>query len=127
MGRGFQVLTRAWAWLRTNPDTAAAAFFVLLLTSPALLEILIVRPSVTRELAVLGCAFVLWAVCAWLVARRTGLTIRHAISFLRSGGRIWELLFLLGWVLALAINLLVGRGVNAHIPLGYFEIGRAHV
>ncbi len=107
-------------WLRSNLDTVTAGLFVVLLTSPALLEALIVKPSLLRELAVLGLSFVLWLAAEVFHARRTGLTLRHVVTFLKKGGRLWELVLLVGWVAFLGVNVLLRRGVNAQIPFGYF-------
>ncbi len=113
-------IAAARSWLKTNPDTAAAAFFILLLTSPSLLELLILRPSVPREMIVLGISFFLWILAAASVSRRTGLTARKAWTFLKAGGRLWELLLLAGWMAVLVVNAAIGRGINPHVPLGYF-------
>ncbi|MBP7402236.1 MAG: O-antigen ligase family protein [Clostridia bacterium] len=109
------------AWIKDNPDTLSAGLFIVLLVSPALLELLILRPSTLRELGILGAAFLLWVVTAFIVARRTGLTPRRVWDFLRAGGRLWELVLLAGWLAVLAVNVVLRRGENAHIPFGYFS------
>lgn len=106
--------------LRDNLDTLAAGFFLTLLVSPALLEFLIVRPSVTRELAVLGASFLLFAALAARKAHQTGVTVGNTLRFLRRGGRMWELLFLGAWLVFLLAQVILERGVNPHVPLGYF-------
>lgn len=107
-------------WFKANGDLAAATFFLTLLVSPALLELLIVRPSQMRELLVLGIAFLLFVFAAWRTARRIGLTWRHVGTILRTGGRRPELVLFVLWIAVLGVHTLIGRGDNPHIPFGYF-------
>ncbi len=108
------------AWIGANLDLVAAGFFLTLLVSPALLECLIVRPSLARELIVLGIAFLTWAAIAVVALRRRGMTLRHIWLFLETGGRLPELVFFALWIVVLAIQFVLGRGQNAQIPFGYF-------
>ena len=108
------------ALLKDNTDTLAAGLFLTLLVSPALLELLILRSSMLRELLVLGTTFLLFLVFAVLRLRRTGIGPRRVFRFLKAGGRLWEGLLLSAWVLFLLIQTVLGRGVNARVPFGYF-------
>ncbi len=108
------------AWIGAHLDLLTAGFFLTLLVSPALLEGLIIRPSLSRELVVLGAAFLAWLAVAVTGLRRHGVTWRHARLFLRTGGRLPEVIFFALWIGVLAVRLAIGRGQNAHIPFGYF-------
>jgi hypothetical protein len=107
-------------WLKGNADLASAAFFLTLLVSPALLELLIVRPSQLRETDCAGDFVSPLYRCRLADLAQDRLTWRHVGIILRTGGRLPELILFTCWIAILGMQALVGRGENAHIPFGYF-------